>query len=99
MSLEGDLRVSLPVVQWIIMKALVALLKPFMIAQWLLEGETYVTISLIPYMLYRIQSGLLNALNDPLSSDQVKSVATLMIEKFSTEFGAGIGTVVRDHLI
>jgi hypothetical protein len=100
MSLEGDLRVSLSDVQWIIVKDLVSLLKPFMVAQRLLEGETYVTISLIPYMLYRIRSGLLNALTDPLSSDQVKSVATLMIEKFNTEFGTGIeGTVARDHLM
>ncbi len=100
MSLEGDLRVTLSEVQWIIVKDLVALLKPFMIAQRLLEGETYVTISLIPYMVYRIRSGLMNALNDPLSSDQVKSVATLMMEKFTSEFGTGVeGTVARDHLM
>ncbi len=82
------------------MKDLVALLKPFMIVQRLLEGETYVTISLILTMVYRIHSGLLNALNDPSSSDQVRSVAALMMEKFTTKFGTGIeGTVARDHLM
>lgn len=100
MSLEGDLRVSLSEEQWLIVKNLVALLKPFMIAQRLLEGETYVTVSLIPYMIYRIRTGLLIALQDPLSSDQVKSVASLMIAKFNPQFGNGVeGTVARDHLM
>jgi len=31
------------------------LLKPFMIAQRLLEGQKYVTISLVPYMVYNIR--------------------------------------------
>ena len=34
------------------------LLKPFMIAQKLLEGQTYVTISLVPYIIYKIRKGL-----------------------------------------
>ena len=51
-------------------------------------------------MIYRIQTELLIALQDPLSSDQVKSVASLMIAKFNTQFGNGVeGAVARDHLM
>ncbi len=54
MALEGDLRVTLSDAQWTIVKDITVLLQPFMIAQKLLEGESYVTISLIPFILYKI---------------------------------------------
>jgi len=47
--------VSLSEAQWAVIQDLTLLLKPFMVAQKLLEGESYVTISLIPFMLYKIQ--------------------------------------------
>jgi len=55
LHLEGDIRVSLSEAQWAVIQDLTLLLKPFMVAQKLLEGESYVTISLIPFMLYKIQ--------------------------------------------
>ena len=79
---------------------MVALLKPFLVAQRLLEGQLYVTISLIPYMLYKIRSGLLAANEDPMASQQVRSVSTIMLQKFNEEFGTGEeNTVATDHLV
>jgi hypothetical protein len=48
---EGDLTCHLTNSQWLIVYDLHILLKPFMIAQKLMEGEAYVTISLVPYMV------------------------------------------------
>jgi hypothetical protein len=48
---EGNLTCNLTESQWSIVSDLHILLRPFMIAQKLLEGEAYVTISLIPYMI------------------------------------------------
>jgi len=54
MHLYGDMRLHLTEAQWTIVADMTVLLKPFMIAQRLLEGQSYVTISLIPYMIYKI---------------------------------------------
>lgn len=100
MSLEGDLRSTLSDAQWVVVWDLIVLLKPFMIAQKLLEGESYVTISLIPYMLYKIRSSLEAANVNPGSSAQVKSISLLMLAKFREEFGSGLETTVAtDHLV
>jgi len=48
---EGALTCNLIDSQWCIVHDLHILLKPFMIAQKLLEGQTYVTISLVPYII------------------------------------------------
>jgi hypothetical protein len=70
-----------------------------MIAQRLLEGQSYVMISLIPYMLYKIRSGLMSANTDPSSSLHLQSISTLMIVKFNEEFGTGEeNTVAMDHI-
>jgi hypothetical protein len=59
---EGDLTCNLTDSQWLIVRDLHILLKPFMIAQRLLEGEAYVTISLVPYIVYKIRKGLQQAI-------------------------------------
>jgi hypothetical protein len=100
MHLDGDMRLFLTEAQWIIVKDMCALLKLFMIAQWLLEGESYVKISLIPYMLYTIRNGLMVANVDPMSLHQVVSVITLMLVKFNEEFGTGEqNTVAMDYIV
>jgi hypothetical protein len=43
--------------QWIIIEDLAAFLKPFMILQKMLEGHAYVTISLVPYIIYKMRKG------------------------------------------
>ena len=49
MEEEGDLTCNLNPTQWLIVRDLQAALKPFMIAQKLLEGHSYATICLIQY--------------------------------------------------
>jgi len=75
------------------------LLNPFMVAYKLLEGEAYVTISFIPFILYRIRKGLQTAIDDPTSSGNVFASATRMLAEFSTRFGSGeAGTVTGVYL-
>ena len=59
---EGDLDCNLSIQQWTVITNLKFLLQPFMIVQKLLEGQTYVTVSLIPYMVYKIRKGLISAI-------------------------------------
>jgi hypothetical protein len=54
---EGALTCNLTDSQWCIVCDLHNLLKPFMIAQKLLEGQIYVNISLVPYIIYKIRKG------------------------------------------
>ena len=94
LNLEGHIRVAPSEAQWAVVQDLTLLLKPFMVAQKLLEGESYVTISLIPFMLYKIRNGLIQANQDPSSSPQVREVCGLMLTKFIDQFGSGeAGTV------
>jgi hypothetical protein len=84
--------------QWAIVNNLTVLLRLFMKAQKLLEGQTCVTISLIPYMLYKIRSDLVSANTDPSSSIHVQRISNLMIMKFNEEFSTGQeNTVIMDH--
>jgi hypothetical protein len=100
LHLEGDIRVSLSEAQWAVIQDLTLLLKPFMVAQKLLEGESYVTISLIPFMLYKIRNGLIQANQAPSSSPQVREISGLMLTKFVEQFGSGeAGTVATDHQV
>jgi hypothetical protein len=70
-----------------------------MVAQKLLEGESNVTISLIPYMIYKIRKRLTATNTNPGSSAQVQSITTLMLRKFEEEFGSGQeNTIATEHL-
>jgi hypothetical protein len=70
-----------------------------MIAQSLLEGEAYVTISLVPYMVYKIWKGLQQAMETPTSSCYIKNIAAEMKLIFNTHFGeGGAGTVATENL-
>jgi hypothetical protein len=96
---EGELDVNLSNDQWTIAANLKVLLQPFMIAQRLLEGETYVTVSLIPYIIYKIRKGLTSAILNEHSSEHVVSTGRKMLQKFNELFGTGAeGTVAHDHL-
>ena len=100
LHLEGDIRVSLSEAQWAVIRDLTLLLKPFMVAQKLLQGESYVTISFIPFMLYKIRNGLIQANQAPSSSPQVRELSGLMLTKLVEQFGSGeAGTVATDHQV
>ena len=85
--------------QWTIVEDLHCLLKPFMIAQKLLEGQAYVTISLVPYMIYKMQKCLQQAMNSE-GSQYVRIISSLMLNVFNTHFGSGDeGTVATENAV
>ena len=99
LNLRGDIETNLTDGQWKVLQDIVALLKPFMIAQRLLEGQYYVTISLVPYVLHKIRTGLNEAFDSPAISEALKAVLTKMLLKFVEAFGSGSdGAVASDHL-
>ncbi len=49
---------------WEIITDLKMLLQPFMLAQKLLEGQTYVTISLVPFVIYKMWKDLTNSVSN-----------------------------------
>ncbi len=59
--------------QWIIVEDLASHLKSFMILQKMLEGHAYVTISLVPYMIYKMRKDFVDAINSENSSEYVKT--------------------------
>ena len=87
---EGDLPCNLTDSQWLIVHDLHIHLKPFMIAQKLMEGEAYVTISLVSYMVYKIRKGLQQAMDSLTSSGYIRGIAAEMILVFNTHFGLGL---------
>jgi len=84
---EGDLTCNLTDSQWCIDHALHILLKPFMIARRLLEGRTYVTISFVPYIIYKIRKGLQEAIGCPTATDDIRCIAAEIIQVLNTHFG------------
>ncbi len=99
MEEEGDLPCNLHPMRWLIVRDLQAALKPFMIAQKLLEGQSYTTISLIPYLVYKVRKNLEALRDSPASSPHVLSIATRMLVKLEEIFGSGVeGTVAAADL-
>jgi len=96
---EGALTCNLTYSQWCIVCDLPILLKPFMISQKLLEGQTYVTISFIPYIIYKIRKGLREAIDSQTSTEYIRRIAAEMIQIFNTHFGqVYAGTVAMENL-
>jgi hypothetical protein len=60
-----------------------------MIAQRLLEGQSYITVSLIPYMTYKIRKGLLHDIGNHQASQHVIAVGTKMLHELNEIFGTG----------
>jgi len=99
MEAEGTLDCNLSALQWVIISDTCTLLKPFMFAQKSFEGETYVTISMVPYILYRIRSLLQESRDAPQNSLHLNNVLRRMANAFELHWGSGEpGTVSREHL-
>jgi hypothetical protein len=97
---EGDLTCNLTASQWLIVNDLHILLKPFMIAQRLLEGQSHVTISLVPYMIYKTRKALVEAAERLTASHYIHSIAAEMLLIFNTHFGDGeAGSVATENLL
>jgi hypothetical protein len=96
---EDELATNLTEAQWTILSDLKALLQPFMIAQRLLEGEKYVTILLVPYMIYKMRKDPLAAVQDQHLSAHVVEVGTKMLNKLNETFETGAeGTVAMGYV-
>jgi hypothetical protein len=99
MEEEGDLTCNLNSTQWLIVRDLQVTLKPFMIVQKLLEGQSYATISLIPYLVYKVRKNLETLRDSPTSSPHVLSIVARMLVKLEGIFGTGVeGTVAAADL-
>jgi len=95
-SLAADTNLSPD--QWIILEDTVAVLEPFMVAQRILEGEKYVTISLVLIIITTIRSRLMNVIEKAFSQHQFE-LATALLEDFNIRWGSGTdGTVFNEHL-
>jgi hypothetical protein len=77
MEAESSLKKNLSAEHWSIIIDTCAVLEPFMFAQKLLEGETYVTISLIPYLIFKIRQGLQLVFDAPDNRTSVLKLSAL----------------------
>jgi hypothetical protein len=96
---EGELSCNVNACQWVVVTELQSCLQTFMVAQKLLEGYAYSTISFIPYLIDKVRSNLLSLKIDPTSSPHVLSILARMLEKMDELFGNGAeGTVAAAFL-
>ena len=95
---DGKLNCNLNDMQWLAIKQITLLLKPFMAAQQALEGQNYVTVSLIPYLIAVIRQSLSAMVDDMTIIESVRNLAKLMLEDFIKRFGSGLdGTVLHEN--
>jgi len=76
---------KLAAAEWTVLEHVHLLLKPFMSVQKALEGEQYVTISLVPFLLAQLRAKL--AAVSPFSP--VAAVSAVMLTQFNQRFGDG----------
>jgi zinc finger BED domain-containing protein 1 (E3 SUMO-protein ligase ZBED1) len=79
------LKLKLTAAEWTILEHVQMLLKPFMYVQKALEGEQYVTISLVPFLLSQLRAKLTAVASD----SPVAALAATMLEQFNQRFGDG----------
>jgi hypothetical protein len=96
---EGNFEGNLTEPQWKIIDNLKTLLQTFMISQRLLKGESYVTISLVPFMIYKIRKDLSAAVDAEQSSHHVVMIGRKRLEKMNEIFGAGHEVTVAYNVI
>ena len=99
MAREGHLKMP-PSAQWAHLEGLIALLSPFSCVQEFLEGEKYVTISAVPFLIHAIRTKIDTVVNnaDGEFENSVVVSAIAVKVKFQAEWGSGVaGTVVNEH--
>ena len=73
--------------QWECLKDIIKILGPFRYAQQLLEGEKYVTISLVPTIIFNIRNGLKYAASQvETNSTYVQSMLDILLRSFNKEW-------------
>lgn len=85
--------------QWDLLKDVVKILGPFRYAQQLFEGEKYVTISLVPTVIFNIRKGLqFAAAQVDTNSKYVQSLLDILLKSFNKEWGSGaLDTCYDEH--
>jgi zinc finger BED domain-containing protein 1 (E3 SUMO-protein ligase ZBED1) len=86
---EGSLTCNLTGMQWVIVELVRNVLKPFMIAQKLLEDEKYITISFVPGIIYSVRQGLKAVENDENNHESIKVMSRKMLVDFCRRWGSG----------
>jgi hypothetical protein len=87
---------NLSVPQWRVIDDIVKILRPFMLAQKLLEGESYVTISLVPRVIHNLRQNIEIALAEPDNSEYVTTLLTDLKKSFVQEWGSGVTDTLFD---
>ena len=75
--------------QWKLLGDIVIILEPFMLAQKLLEGETYVTLSLVVSIIEGLRKQLHRAASNVDNSAYVQSMLSVLTKSFTAEWGTG----------
>ena len=88
---------NLSVPQWRVIDDIVKILRPFMLAQKLLEGESYVTISLVPRVIHNLRQNIEIALAEPDNSEYVTTLLTDLKKSFVQEWGSGVTDTLFDE--
>ena len=84
--------------QWKALEKLERLLRPFKRAQKVLEGQAYVTISLLPMIVATLREGLADFISRLNDEDDVKALAVRLLEDFNARWGKGEnGTVWHEY--
>jgi hypothetical protein len=100
MEAEGLLDKNLAEMQRQVVRDTTVILAPFMCAQRLLEGESYVSVSMIAFIIWKIMRGFLDAIESHQSSEHVRELAVKINNKFEEEWGFGTpGMVATEHLV
>ena len=84
--------------QWKIVEAQVKVLEPFMLIQKVLEGQKYVNVSLIPYLLYKVRAHLDKSIAEPGVLPSIQVLLEAIRTDLETRWGTGLpGSVFDEH--
>ena len=100
LEVEGHLKYNVVDEDWEVLREVESLLQPFMIIQKVLEGQQYVTMSLVPYFISKVRRGL-QAIATTARSEIVRELANKMltdkVKGFDVYWGKGDnGTVFEE---
>lgn len=96
---ENSIVLDISYMEWSLLEELKMVLEPFMSAQYLLEGEKYVTISLVPKIISRLRNNMKTCLQQ-LEGKSLGFIDVLkeIYDQFCKEWGDGTnGTVTGLH--
>jgi len=97
MEANRGLECNLTPSQWKNISVLCEVLRPFMAAQKCLEGQKYVTISLIPGFIHSIRNSL-DTVRTACESETVRNLCGEMYDDFCERWGSGLeGTLVHEN--